>query len=101
MTKADLIKEISEKTGNSKEDVSVIVENFIIVVKDSMADGNDVFIRKFGSFINKKRAAKLARDITKNIPVLVPEHFIPFFKPSPEFKEMIIDSNKLKDKLRI
>jgi DNA-binding protein HU-beta len=63
---------------NYQEDVSSIIENFITVVKESMAEGNNIFIRGFGSFINKKRAEKLARNITKNTPVLIPEHFIPF-----------------------
>jgi DNA-binding protein HU-beta len=98
MTKADLIKEISEKTGNSIENISSITESFIIVIKESMAEGNNIFIRGFGSFIIRKRAEKLARNITENTPILIPEHFIPFFKPSPEFKKMILKSNKIKDK---
>jgi DNA-binding protein HU-beta len=98
MTKADLVKQISDKTGFSKENSSIVVESFISVVKDSMVQGNDIFIRGFGSFINKKRAKKLARNISKNTPMIIPEHFIPSFKPSTEFKEMIINSGKLKVK---
>ena len=98
MTKAEIIKQIADKTGNSIEDSSIIIESFISVVKDSMTLGNDIFIRGFGSFINKKRAKKLARNISKNTPILIPEHFIPLFKPSPDFKEMIMNSSKLKIK---
>jgi DNA-binding protein HU-beta len=96
MTKADLILEISRKTGGSKEEVSIVVENFITVVKDSMTDGNNIFIRGFGSFIHKKRAQKVARNISMNTSIIIPEHFIPMFKPSDEFKEMIVKSNKIK-----
>jgi DNA-binding protein HU-beta len=95
MTKADIIKDIALKIGQDNKDVSAIVESFLIVMKDSMAEGNDVFIRGFGSFINKKRAKKIARNITKNTSIVIPEHYIPLFKPSPVFKEMIRTSNRL------
>jgi DNA-binding protein HU-beta len=91
MTKADIIKDIALKIGQDNKDVSAIVESFLIVMKDSMAEGNDVFIRGFGSFINKK----IARNITKNTSIVIPEHYIPLFKPSPVFKEMIRTSNRL------
>ena len=58
MTKADVISEISEKTGIDKLDVQASVEAFFSVVKTSMADGENIYVRGFGSFVNKKRAKK-------------------------------------------
>ena len=85
MTKADIINEIAEKTGVDKADVTASVEAFFSVVKSSMSNGNNIYIRGFGSFITKKRAAKIGRNIKKNIAVHIPEHYIPAFKPAKEF----------------
>jgi DNA-binding protein HU-beta len=92
MTKAEIISQITEKTGIDKSEVSTAVEAFISTVKDSMAQGNDIFIRGFGSFVNKKKAQKVARNISKNTAMIIPEHFAPKFKPSPDFIELIKNS---------
>ena len=97
MTKAEVISEISEKTGIPKEDVSVTVEAFFSIVKNSMADGNNIYIRGFGSFINKKRKKKIARNISKNTAIVIDEHFIPSFKPSKVFVEKIKTSDSVKE----
>ncbi len=95
MTKAEVISEISEQTGIPKEDVSVTVEAFFTIVKDSMADGNNIYVRGFGSFVNKKRKKKIARNISKNTAIVIDEHFVPSFKPSKMFIEKIKESNKV------
>ncbi|MEL7002593.1 MAG: HU family DNA-binding protein [Bacteroidota bacterium] len=97
MTKAEVISEISEKTGIPKEDVSVTVEAFFSIVKNSMAEGNNIYIRGFGSFINKKRKKKIARNISKNTAIVIDEHFIPSFKPSKVFIEKIKSSDLVKE----
>ncbi|MDW3196701.1 MAG: HU family DNA-binding protein [Cytophagales bacterium] len=96
MTKADVITEIAEKTGIDKADVQVTVEAFFTVVKNSMADGENIYVRGFGSFINKKRAKKIARNISKNTAMEIAEHFVPSFKPSKIFTEKIKNSSKLR-----
>lgn len=96
MTKAEVISEISEKTGIDKTDVQVTVEAFFNVVKTSMADGENIYVRGFGSFVNKKRAKKIARNISKNTAIVIDEHFIPSFKPSKTFVEKIKNSDKVK-----
>ncbi len=98
MTKADVITEISEKTGIDKADVQVTVEAFFSVVKNSMADGENIYVRGFGSFVNKKRAQKIARNISKNTAMVIEEHYVPSFKPSKIFTEKIKNSSKLKGK---
>ena len=85
MRKSDLINNISDKTGIPKVDVLVTVETLIKEIKGNIAKGENIYIRGFGSFITKKRAAKIGRNIKKNIAVSIPEHFIPAFKPSKEF----------------
>ncbi|QNL21482.1 integration host factor subunit beta [Hyphobacterium sp. CCMP332] len=96
MTKADVINEIAEKTGIEKADVQITIEAFFKVMKDSMVDGNNVYVRGFGSFVNKKRAKKVARNISKNTAIIIDEHYIPSFKPSKSFVEQVKKSDKVK-----
>ncbi len=85
MTKADIVNEISKSTGIEKVTVQKTVEAFMEAVKDSLASNNNVYLRGFGSFIVKKRAKKTARNISKNTTIIIPEHFIPAFKPAKTF----------------
>ncbi|MFN0083096.1 MAG: HU family DNA-binding protein [Ferruginibacter sp.] len=85
MRKADLINKISDKTGIPKVDVLVTLETMFKEIKSSLASGENLYVRGFGSFIVKKRAAKIGRNIKKNVAVAIPEHFIPAFKPAKEF----------------
>jgi DNA-binding protein HU-beta len=85
MRKSDLINQISDKTGIPKVDVLVTLETMFKEVKESLSNGQNIYIRGFGSFITKKREAKIGRNIKKNIAVEIPEHFIPAFKPAKEF----------------
>jgi DNA-binding protein HU-beta len=89
MRKADLVAAISEKTGVPKVDVLVTLESFFKEVKDSLGEGENVYIRGFGSFVIKKRAKKIGRHIKKNVPIEIPEHYIPAFKPAKVFVEQV------------
>jgi DNA-binding protein HU-beta len=89
MRKADLVAAISEKTGVPKVDVLVTLETFFQEVKSSLAEGENVYVRGFGSFIIKKRAKKIGRHIKKNIAIEIPEHYIPAFKPAKVFVEQV------------
>lgn len=98
MRKADLIAEISEKTGIAKVDVLVALEAFFKEVKESLEEGENVYIRGFGSFITKKRAKKIGRNIKKNVAIEIPEHHIPSFKPAKVFVEKVKNSKKMAKK---
>lgn len=89
MTKSDIVNKISNKTGIEKAIVQKTVEAFMETVIDSLADGENVYLRGFGSIVIKKRAEKKARNISKNTTVIVPAHNIPFFKPSKEFSAKV------------
>lgn len=96
MTKAEVIGKIAEQTGIDKADVQITVEAFFSVVKNSMAGGENIYIRGFGSFVNKKRAKKIARDILKNTAIVIDEHYVPSFKPSKVFIDKVKKSDKVK-----
>ena len=89
MRKADIVSAIAEKTGLAKVDVLVTLESFFTEVRDVMGEGENIYIRGFGSFIVKKRAAKVGRNIKYSKTVQIPEHFIPAFKPARVFIEHI------------
>ncbi len=89
MRKADLVAAISEKTGVPKVDVLVSLESFFKEVKNTLASGENVYVRGFGSFIIKKRAKKIGRHIKNNVAIEIPEHFIPAFKPAKIFVEQV------------
>ena len=85
MTKADIVSEIAKSTGVEKVQVQAIVEAFMDSIKTSLTNKNNVYLRGFGSFIVKTRAKKVARNISKNTTITIPEHNIPAFKPAKSF----------------
>ncbi len=85
MTKADIVSEVAKATGVEKVEALAVVESFMDVVKGSLAKGEPVYLRGFGSFIVKHRAQKAARNITKNTTITIPAHDIPAFKPAKTF----------------
>ncbi len=94
MTKAELVSEISQTTGVEKLAVQATIEAYMHVIKNSVAKGENVYLRGFGSFIAKKRAQKTGRNISKNTTIIIPEHFVPFFKPSKEFVNEVKENLK-------
>ena len=94
MTKAELVSKISEKTGVEKLTTLAIIEAMMKEVKGSIAENESVFLRGFGTFKAKKRAEKTGRNIKKNTTIIIPEHYIPAFKPAKVF------AKKIKEKLK-
>jgi len=101
MRKADLVNKISDTTGIPKVDVLVTIEALFNEIKESLSEGENVYVRGFGSFIVKKRAKKIGRNIQKNVAVEIPEHFIPAFRPSKVFVDLVkenVTSESLEEK---
>ena len=94
MTKAEMIARIASQTGVEKTAALAVVEAFMENVEESMIAGEDVFLRGFGSFIIKRRAEKVARNITKNTTIVIPAHSIPAFKPAKVFLNAVKEGNK-------
>lgn len=95
MTKAEIVAEIANKTGIEKVAVQAVVESFMDTVKNSMMNGENVYLRGFGSFIIKERAEKTGRNISKNTTIIIPAHNIPAFKPAKTFVNAVKDNVKL------
>ena len=89
MRKADLVNAISENTGVAKVDVLVTLEELFKEIKSTMTKGENVYIRSFGSFVIKRRAKKVGRNIKKGKAIEIPEHYIPSFKPAKIFTDHV------------
>ncbi|MBV2224688.1 MAG: integration host factor subunit beta [Cloacibacterium sp.] len=89
MTKAELVNTISNKLGTEKNETQKVIEAFMQEIRTSMYNGDNVYLRGFGSFIIKTRAAKTGRNISKNTAIEIPAHNIPAFKPSKSFVEKV------------
>ena len=89
MTKAEIVAQICSETGIEKDKALKVVEAFMVVVKENIVNGEDIFLRGFGTFTTKTRKQKIGRLIKENKSVVVPEHKIPYFKPCEEFKSQL------------
>ncbi|MEG1607778.1 MAG: HU family DNA-binding protein [Mucinivorans sp.] len=89
MTKAEIVSEIAKSTGIEKVQVQRVVESFMENIKETMTSGENVYLRGFGSFIIKRRAEKVARNISKNTTITIAAHNIPAFKPAKTFANVI------------
>ncbi|MDR0866240.1 MAG: integration host factor subunit beta [Candidatus Symbiothrix sp.] len=98
MTKADIVNAISKNTGIDRASVLASVEGFMDEVMKSMSNGENVYLRGFGSFVVKKRAAKAARHIKNETTIIIPERFVPTFKPSHYFSENLRSTLEKKKK---
>ncbi len=96
MTKAEIVNEITDKTGLDKVEVLTTVEAFMNSVKNSLARDENVYLRGFGSFIVKERAEKTGRNISKNTTIIIPAHNIPSFKPAKTFVDKVKKKVKVK-----
>ncbi|MCH7828180.1 MAG: integration host factor subunit beta [Bacteroidetes bacterium] len=98
MTKADIVDKIASGTGVTKLETEAIVEGFFSTVIDSLKNGNGIEIRGFGTYKVKKKNARQARNPKTGEQVFVPEHYVPTFKFSKDFKAIINQGMKEKEK---
>ena len=96
MTKAEIVSDIVQQTGLERAEVLRLVEAFMTTIKSSLTNGENVYLRGFGSFIIKERAQKTGRNISKNTSIIIPAHNIPVFKPSKTFVEDVKTNVKVK-----
>jgi DNA-binding protein HU-beta len=89
MTKAELVNHVAKSTGVDRAVVLEVVEAMTGTIKEAMGKKENVYLRGFGSFIVKTRAAKTARNITKNTTITVPAHDVAAFKPARELANAV------------
>lgn len=89
MTKADIVDRVALGTGLTKLETEAIIEGFFKTVIDALREGKGIEIRGFGTYKVKKKRARQARNPKTGEQVFVPEHYVPTFKFSREFKELV------------
>lgn len=100
MTKADIVDKVAIGTGLTKLETEAIIEGFFKTVIESLKEGKGIEIRGFGSYKVKKKNARHARNPKTGDQVEVPEHYVPTFKFSKDFKLLVnkgmLDSDTMK-----
>ncbi|MGC6413077.1 MAG: HU family DNA-binding protein [Bacteroidia bacterium] len=99
MTKSEIVNEIAVRTGLEKAAIADTIDNFFVVVKNSMINGNNIYLRGFGTFELKERKTKVARNIKRNTSLVVPAHHVARFKPAKEFAQQVKESKVLSERL--
>lgn len=89
VTKADIVDRIAEGTGLTKLETEAVVDGFVITVMEALEGGGSVELRGFGSFRVRERAARMARNPQTDEPIEVPRQFVPAFKPSRQFRDVV------------
>ena len=101
MIKAELVNKLSVKTGVERKVVSALLETFMETIKNSLEQGENVYLREFGTFAVKKKASKKARNILKTkdgyvtTTITVPAHTVPNFKPAKKFIDRVKKNNQI------
>ncbi|MBO6125718.1 MAG: integration host factor subunit beta [Bacteroidaceae bacterium] len=92
MTKIELVKIVSQKTGIDQLTVLAAVEGIVDTIKQALVEKENVYIRGWGTWTLKHRAQKTARNISKNTTLVIEAHDIPYFKPCKEFMDSVAAS---------
>src|SRR5512137_356592 len=90
MTKAELVEEVANQTGVSKNHTALIVDEMLEAICRALSEGRHLEIRGFGTFKVRERRARRARNPRSGTEVMVPAKIVPVFKPSKELKAMVL-----------
>lgn len=96
MTKMEIVNKIVKSTGLPMATVLATVELLIDTIKKNLVEGEQVYLKGFGTFMVKRRQSKPARNIKTGERVIIPTHNRPVWLPNPDFKDMI--AKKIKPK---
>lgn len=89
ITKQSLIQDIAKSTGFVRNDIKVVVEQFLDLLGEKLVEGNTIEIRGFGTFACKPRKARPARNPRTGETVLIEDRLVPTFKFSNDIKDKI------------
>ena len=93
MTREETVKQVARKTGLEESTVRKVFSETLNTISESLEYGEKVTFRGFGTFDLQHRAQKKARDISKERPVIISDHYRPIFRPSKELKTKVFLKN--------
>ncbi len=95
MTKSELIDAIAAKqTHLAHKDVEDAVKEMLEHMSETLAGGDRIEIRGFGSFSLHYRPARMGRNPKTGEPVALPAKYVPHFKPGKELRERVNNSRE-------
>lgn len=90
MTKSELIELIAARQSQlSLKDVELAVKAIIEQMAETLASGERIEIRGFGSFSVHRRASRIGRNPKTGEPVSLAEKYVPHFKPGKELRDRV------------
>ena len=89
MNRADIIETISDRTGLTRTEVSVVFESILWMIEEELVRGGTVEIRRFGTFRCVERAPRRAVNPRTGEPIKVGKRIMPVFKPSPKLRKAV------------
>ncbi len=94
MTKSDIVDRVAEGTGLTKLETEAVVDGFLKTVIDALCHNEHVELRGFGTFRVKERAPRIGRNPRTGEVVDLDGQFVPHFKVSREFRDLVNRSIK-------
>jgi len=89
MNRSDLINTLKTEATLSRKDAEYIVDTFFDTITETIAKGERVEIRGFGSFTVKQYKPYVGRNPKTGEQIQVPSKKLPFFKVGKELKDMV------------
>jgi len=89
MNKAQLIEEVSDKTGLTKKDVGIVLDAVIETIANSLKKGEKVTLVGFGTFQVMQRKARKGRNPQTGEEIQISAKKVPKFVPGKELREKV------------
>lgn len=89
MNKQELVSVVAEKTGFTKKDLTLVLEEFLGAMTGALMEGNEVSLFGFGKFVVSEKAETTARNPQTGAEVIVPKHNVVRFRPASALKEAV------------
>lgn len=94
MTKSELIERLAETSHLPVSDVDLSVRTILEIMSSSLASGERIEIRGFGSFSLHHRNSRIGRNPKTGESVALPAKHVPHFKPGKELRDRVNNSLK-------
>jgi integration host factor subunit beta len=89
MKKAELVEKVASQIGLTQKLTEIIVNTVFQSITDSLAEGDKVELRGFGSFRVRERSSRVARNPKSGEKVEVPAKKVPFFRAGKELRAIV------------
>ena len=89
MTKADIVEEVYERVGVSKQEAFRLTELFFDIIKETLEKGEKVKISSFGNFVVRAKRSRRGRNPQTGEEITITPRKVLTFKSSPLLKQAL------------